>query len=71
MAMIKCPKCDEEVSDKAEKCVHCGHKLIEEPKLFCVECGTEIKKMLKYAVNVVALLINKKIMNHKKLRLQK
>lgn len=47
MAMIKCPKCDEEVSDKAEKCVHCGHKLIEEPKLFCVECGTEIKKNAK------------------------
>lgn len=24
MAMIKCPKCGQEVSDKATKCVHCG-----------------------------------------------
>ena len=45
MAMIKCPKCNEDVSDKSTKCVHCGHVLIEEPKLFCEECGNEIKKM--------------------------
>ena len=44
MAMIKCPKCNEDVSDKSTKCVHCGHVLIEEPKLFCEECGNEIKK---------------------------
>lgn len=44
MAMIKCPKCAEDVSDKSAKCVHCGHVLIEEPKLFCEECGNEIKK---------------------------
>ncbi len=24
MAMVKCPKCGQEVSDKATKCVHCG-----------------------------------------------
>ena len=41
--MIKCPKCNEDVSDKSTKCVHCGHILIEEPKLFCEECGNEIK----------------------------
>lgn len=43
MAMIKCPKCNEEISDKSEKCVHCGQILIEKPKVFCEECGTEIK----------------------------
>lgn len=53
MAMIKCPKCNEDVSDKSTKCVHCGHVLIEEPKLFCEECGNEIKKVIRYAVNVV------------------
>ena len=47
MAIIKCPNCDEEISDKAEKCVHCNHKLTEEKKIFCVECGTEIKKNAK------------------------
>ena len=44
MAMIKCPKCDKEISDKAVKCVHCGQVLTEKPKLFCSECGTEIKE---------------------------
>lgn len=24
MALIKCPKCSKEISDKAEKCIHCG-----------------------------------------------
>lgn len=24
MAMIKCPECGQEISDKAKKCVHCG-----------------------------------------------
>lgn len=44
MAMIKCPKCNEDISDKSTKCVHCGYVLMEEPKLFCEECGNEIKK---------------------------
>lgn len=43
MAIIRCPKCSEDISDKSPKCVHCGHILIEEPKIFCEECGTEIK----------------------------
>lgn len=24
MAMMECPNCGEQVSDKAKKCVHCG-----------------------------------------------
>lgn len=24
MAMIRCPECGQEISDKAEKCIHCG-----------------------------------------------
>ncbi len=47
MAMIKCPKCNEEISDKSTKCVHCGEVFVEEPKYFCEECGTEIKKNSK------------------------
>ena len=44
MAMIPCPDCGQEVSDKAKKCIHCGKILIEEiiPKKFCAECGQEI-----------------------------
>lgn len=54
MAMIKCPKCNEDISDKSTKCVHCGHVLIEESKIFCEECGNEVKKVMNYVVNVVA-----------------
>ncbi len=48
MALIKCPGCGEEISDKATKCVHCGHSLIEEadpeemaPRL-CPDCGAQV-----------------------------
>jgi len=28
MALIKCPECQKEVSDKAKDCIHCGYPLI-------------------------------------------
>lgn len=44
MAMIQCPECGKEVSDKAKKCIHCGKVLIEDtiPQKFCSECGKEV-----------------------------
>lgn len=44
MAMISCPNCGKEVSDKAKKCIHCGKVLIEDviPKKFCSDCGKEV-----------------------------
>lgn len=41
MAMIECPECGKEISDKAKKCIHCGKILIEEqPEVIkCLECG--------------------------------
>ena len=44
MAMITCPNCGEQVSDKAKKCVHCGTVLIQEEKKRCAECGAELEK---------------------------
>lgn len=32
MAMIKCPECGREISDKAEKCINCGVELTDEIK---------------------------------------
>lgn len=43
MAMMECPNCGEQVSDKAKKCVHCGTILIPEEKRYCQECGTELE----------------------------
>lgn len=43
MALIRCPECGKEVSDKAQKCVYCGKVLIEEEltkqEIKCTECG--------------------------------
>lgn len=43
MAMIKCPECGQEISDKAKKCVHCGKVLIEDKPAtkVCSDCGKE------------------------------
>lgn len=44
MAMIKCPECGQDISDKAQKCVNCGHPLehIENKTKKCPECGKDI-----------------------------
>ena len=39
MAMMECPNCGEQVSDKAKKCVHCGAVLIPEEN----RCLSEVR----------------------------
>ena len=43
MALITCPNCGKEISDKAKKCPNCG-VVIQKPKVakICEECGTEL-----------------------------
>lgn len=41
MALIKCPECGKEISDKAKTCPHCGVPI--EMK-FCQYCGEKIEK---------------------------
>lgn len=44
MALIQCPECGQEISDKARKCIHCGTNLTSDTKSqnICTECGKEI-----------------------------
>lgn len=51
MALIQCPECNQEISDKAQKCIHCGHVLqeVEEQPAIqdssvikCKECGEQL-----------------------------
>lgn len=47
MALIKCPECEREISDKSKVCIHCGYPLEEETNktvvyIKCPECGTEV-----------------------------
>ena len=50
MALINCPNCGNQVSDKAEKCPKCGKKL-NENKRVCSECGTELNEDEKACSN--------------------
>lgn len=42
MALIKCKNCNNDISDKATNCIHCGCPIITEEKIFCKECGNEL-----------------------------
>ena len=42
MALIKCPECGHDMSDKAAQCPHCGFSVGE--KKFCSFCGEKIDK---------------------------
>ena len=43
MSIIKCPKCGNDISDKAKRCVHCGSVFDEIKTIVCEECGNELK----------------------------
>lgn len=43
MAMVQCPNCGNQISDKAAKCPHCGCEFSEGKKFYCVECGAELE----------------------------
>ena len=58
MAMIKCPNCNEDISDKAMKCVHCGYILKKETGIFCEECGAELKENEKVCSNCGCPVVN-------------
>ena len=42
MALIKCPECGKELSDKATSCPNCGVPLNNQK--FCIHCGSKIDK---------------------------
>lgn len=52
MAIIKCPECKREISDEANKCVHCG-KLLKKPKRSMLG---KICLWLFYGYNVLMVL---------------
>lgn len=34
MALIKCPECGREISDRSDKCIHCGYPIVKVSKTF-------------------------------------
>lgn len=62
MALIKCPKCGKEVSDKAKKCIHCKSKIYKnrQSRFFIgVMVGVIISGILMFGLYII--LNNKKI----------
>lgn len=48
MALINCPECNKEISDKAEICINCGYKLPKpKPKFQGVYCPRCLKSSMK------------------------
>ena len=61
MALIKCPNCGNQMSDKALCCPACGYEnQVQEKKIqnFCIECGNKLSDVLS---EVVLLTKNMKI----------
>lgn len=56
MALIKCPECGREISDKSKACIHCGYPLeLEMDKdiiyVKCPECENEVPNNVDYCPN--------------------
>lgn len=53
MALISCPECNNEVSDKARNCPHCGYGLpILDPGVYCPRCLYSCLKLNKKEDNI-------------------
>ena len=48
MALISCPKCNQNISDQAVKCIHCGEIILEKT---CKECGNKFPADLSECPN--------------------
>ena len=42
MALIKCPECNKDVSDKSQQCVHCGYPLRSVPYIHEIINGVDV-----------------------------
>ena len=59
MALIKCPNCGNQMSDKALCCPACGYEnQVQEKKykIFVLNVETNYPKMTQYVLSVVVLL---------------
>lgn len=44
MALIHCPNCDKEISDKADACPKCGYSMEKSVMCICPECGQKLSQ---------------------------
>lgn len=67
MALIKCPECGKEISDKAQKCIHCGYPLKSEQLDINITSDEDVKKASKSENNSECSEVKEKKRNKKKI----
>lgn len=60
MALIKCPECGQEISDKSSVCIHCGYPIKESPKDEPIASSGNIRTIngVKFDITPVIELMN-------------
>jgi len=53
MAIIKCPECNKDVSDKAASCPNCGNPI--NCSIKCPKCGSENTKAISGANKIMSI----------------
>ena len=53
MAMIKCPECHKEVSDKARNCPNCGNPI--DTRIYCPKCGSSRTSVISGASKAMSV----------------
>ena len=69
MAMIKCPECGKDVSDKAANCPNCGNPI--NTKIYCPKCGSTDVGVISgaskaFSVAMFGVFAANKVMSHYK-----
>ena len=60
MALIKCPECGKEISDKANACIHCGYPLNEQKEEFYKKITSLLhEETLKYEFHKISFNVIK------------
>ena len=55
MAIIKCPECKKDVSDKAANCPNCGNPI--DSSIKCPKCGSDNSKAISGASKAVSVAL--------------
>lgn len=55
MAIIKCPECKKDVSDKAANCPNCGNPI--DTSIKCPKCGSKNTKVISGASKAVSVAL--------------
>ena len=74
MAMIKCPECNNDISDTAKKCIHCGYRFTnsEEHKKLVKTIIISVVSLIVIiaAIVTIVLIVNKRNEDRKKRELE-